>query len=50
MMTTMAVMVGVLGIKGGTVPSNGQDLSGDDDMCKDSNNDINGGSVGILYN
>ncbi len=45
-MMTMAVMVGVLGIKEGTMPSNGEDLCGNDEMSKNSNDDNNGGSGG----
>ncbi len=45
-MTTMAVVVGVLGIKEGTIPINREDLSGNNKMSKDSSNDDNGGSGG----
>ncbi len=44
--TTMGVVVGVVGIKEGTMPSKGEDLSGNDKMSKDSNNDNNGSSGG----
>jgi hypothetical protein len=43
---TTAVVVGVLGINGGTIPSHGEDLSGDNKMSKDSGNDDNEGSGG----
>ncbi len=45
-MTTMAVVVRVLGIKGGTMPSNGEDLSGKDKMSKNSNDGGDGRSGG----
>ncbi len=48
MMTMIAVVVGVLGIKGGEMPSNGGDFSGKDKVSKDSNNDIDGGSGGVV--
>jgi hypothetical protein len=48
-MTAMAVVLGVLGMKGGTMPSNGEDLSGDKKMSKDSNNDNDGGSGGGVW-
>ncbi len=44
MMTTVAVVARVFGKKGGTMPSNGEDLCGNNKMSKDSNNDNNGGS------
>jgi hypothetical protein len=45
MMKTVAVVVArVLGKKGGTMPSNGEDLCSNDKMSKYSNNDDNGGS------
>ncbi len=45
-MTTMAVVVGVLGIKGETMPSMEKGWSGDNKMSKDSNKCNNGGSGG----
>ncbi len=36
----------MLGIKGGTMPSNGEDLSSNNEMNKNSNNDNNGRSGG----
>jgi hypothetical protein len=45
-MSRMAVVVGLLGIKGGTIPRNGDDLSSKNKMSKDSNHDNNGASVG----
>jgi hypothetical protein len=46
-MTMMAVVVSMLGRKGGTIPNNGEDLSGNDKMIKDNNNDDDGGSGGV---
>ncbi len=46
MMTMIAVVVWVLGIKKGTNLSNGEDWRGNNEMKKDSNNDNNGGSGG----
>ncbi len=43
-MRTMVGGAGVLGIKRGTMLSNGEDLSGDKEMSKDSNNGDHGGS------
>jgi hypothetical protein len=42
----MAVVVGVLGMKAGTMPRNREDLSGKDKMSKDSNYDDDRGSGG----
>ncbi len=42
--------MGVLGIKGGTMPSNGEDLSSDNKMSKDSNDDDNGRSDEGVWN
>jgi hypothetical protein len=36
----------VFGIKGGTMPSNGEDLSGYAEMSKDTKNEDNGSSGG----
>ncbi len=47
-MMMMARVVGVLGIKGGTNPSNRQDLCGNDEMSKDSDNGDDGGSGGSV--
>jgi hypothetical protein len=45
-MTAMAVVVGLLGIKGERMPSNGENLNGSKEMSKDSNHDNNCSSVG----
>ncbi len=45
-MMTVAVVVRVIGIKGGTVPSNGEELSGKDELSKDSDDDNDSGSGG----
>jgi hypothetical protein len=45
-MTTMAVVVGVLGIKRGTIPRLGEDLSSNSKMSKESNYDKDDGSGG----
>jgi hypothetical protein len=45
-MTAMGGVLGVLGIEGGTMLSIGEDLSGNDMMSKDSDNDDNGSSGG----
>ncbi len=46
MMMTMAVVVGVLGIKWGTMLSNGEYVSGNNEMSKDSKDDNNDGIGG----